>query len=119
MEVKFLDNQRFSGSFASAVVLGVCVMLGLVAGGWLLGSQIKAIKLADRYVTVKGLVERTVKSDSAIWPVTFKEAGNDLPQVFAKSQTDKDSVLKFFCKSRDYTCRDLGGADQGDRQTGK
>jgi uncharacterized protein len=96
MEVKSLDNQRFSGSLASAVVLGVCVMLGLVAGGWLLGSQIKAIKLADRYVTVKGLVERTVKSDSATWPVTFKEAGNDLPQVFAKSQTDKDSVLKFF-----------------------
>ncbi len=91
-----MDNQRFPGSLAPAGVLGVCVMLGLVVGGWLLGSQIKAIKLADRYVTVKGLVERTVKSDSAIWPVTFKEAGNDLPQVFAKSQTDKDSVLKFF-----------------------
>ena len=90
-----MDNQRFSGSLAPAVVLGVCVMLGLVVGGWLLGSQIKAIKLADRYVTVKGLVERTVKSDSAIWPVTFKEAGNDLPQVFAKSEADKNAVLKF------------------------
>jgi hypothetical protein len=61
-----------------------------------LGSEIKAIKLADRYVTVKGLVERTVRSDSAIWPVSFKEAGNDLPQVFAKSEADKAAVLKFF-----------------------
>jgi uncharacterized protein len=79
-----------------AAVLGVCLLLGLVLGGWLLGSQIKDIKLADRYVTVKGLVERTVKSDMVIWPVSFKETGNDLSQVFAKSQTDKEAVLKFF-----------------------
>jgi hypothetical protein len=79
-----------------AAVLGVCLLLGLVVGGWVLGSEIKDIKLADRYVTVKGLVERIVKSDMAIWPVSFKETGNDLPQVFAKSQTDKEAVLKFF-----------------------
>ncbi|HZY63767.1 MAG TPA: SIMPL domain-containing protein [Edaphobacter sp.] len=91
-----LDSERSSNPFASAVVLGVCLLLGLVIGGWILGSQIKAIRLADRYVTVKGLVERTVKSDSAIWPVTFKEAGNDLPAVFAKSEADKNTVLKFF-----------------------
>jgi hypothetical protein len=79
-----------------ATILGACVLLGLVLGGWLLGTEIKDIRLADRYVTVKGLVERTVKSDSAIWPVSFKEAGNDLPQVFAKSEDDKQAVLKFF-----------------------
>lgn len=88
------ENER--SPLASAAVLGVCLMLGLIVGGWLLGSQIKATRLADRYVTVKGLVERTVKSDSAIWPVTFKEAGNDLPSVFAKSEADKNAVLKFF-----------------------
>src|SRR6185312_17137266 len=81
-----------------AAVLGVCLMLGLIVGGWLLGSQIKATRLADRYVTVKGLVERTVKSDSAIWPVTFKEAGSDLPSVFAKREADKNAVLKFFAE---------------------
>ena len=77
-----MDTER-SSLLASAAVVGVCLLLGLVLGGWVLGSQIKDIKLADRYVTVKGLVERTVKSDMAIWPVNFKEAGNDLPQVFA------------------------------------
>jgi uncharacterized protein len=90
-----VDTER-SSLFAPAAVVGVCLLLGFVLGGWVLGSQIKDIKLADRYVTVKGLVERTVKSDSAIWPVNFKETGNDLPQVFAKSETDKQSVLKFF-----------------------
>lgn len=90
------DAKRFANPLAPAAVLGVFLMLGMVLGGWLLGSQIKATRLADRYVTVKGLVERTVKSDNAIWPVTFKEAGNDLPQVFAKSEADKAAVLKFF-----------------------
>jgi len=90
-----MDTER-SSLFPPAAVVGACLLLGMVLGGWVLGSQIKDIKLADRYVTVKGLVERTVKSDSAIWPVSFKEAGNDLPQVFAKSEADKTAVLKFF-----------------------
>src|SRR5271156_5376630 len=85
-----------SSLFAPAAVVGVCLLVGLVAGGWILGSEIKDIRLAGRYVTVKGLVERTVKSDMATWPVSFKEAGNDLPQVFAKSEADKTAVLKFF-----------------------
>ena len=91
-----MDTERPVNPLAPAAVLGVCLLLGLVLGGWLLGSQIKDIKLADRYVTVKGLVERTVKSDMAIWPVSFKETGNDLSQVFAKSEVDKTAVLKFF-----------------------
>jgi hypothetical protein len=91
-----METQRTVSPIAPVAVLGVCLLLGLVVGGWVLGSEIKAIKLADRYVEVKGLVERTVKSDMAIWPVSFKEAGNDLPQVFAKSEADKTAVLKFF-----------------------
>ena len=95
MEGFLLETER-SSLFVPAAVVGVCLLLGLVVGGWVLGSEIKDIRLADRYVTVKGLVERTVKSDMAIWPVSFKEAGNDLPQVFAKSEADKSTVLKFF-----------------------
>ena len=74
-----MDIERSGNSLAPAAVLGVCLLLGLLLGGWVLGSEIKDIKLADRYVTVKGLVERTVKSDMAIWPVSFKETGSDLP----------------------------------------
>jgi uncharacterized protein len=93
-----MEVERPVRQVTPAAVLGVCLLLGLVLGGWVLGAQIKAIKLADRYVTVKGLVERTVKSDSAVWPVTFKEAGNELPAVFSKSEADKAAVLKFFAE---------------------
>lgn len=75
--------------------LGVLIAFGLIVGGWALGGQIKAIRLGDRYVTVKGLVERTVKSDLAIWPITYKEAGDDLTSVSAKTEADKKIVLDF------------------------
>jgi len=76
-------------------LLGVMVAIGLILGGWALGTQIKATRLGDRYVTVKGLVERTVKSDLAIWPITYKEAGDDLSGVSAKTEADKKVVLDF------------------------
>ncbi|HVO81161.1 MAG TPA: SIMPL domain-containing protein [Terriglobales bacterium] len=82
----------------SVVPLGVLLALGLIIGGWVLGSQIKATRLADRYVTVKGLVERTVKSDLAIWPLTYKEAGDDLALLYAKTESDKKTILQFLAE---------------------
>src|SRR5580698_10296727 len=76
-------------------LLGVLLALGLIIGGWVLGVQIKNTRLADRYVTVKGLVERNVKSDLAIWPLCYKEAGDDLTALYAKTEADKKVILDF------------------------
>lgn len=76
-------------------LLGAQVALGFILGGWILGAQIKATRLSDRYVTVKGLVERQVKSDLAIWPISSKEAGDDLASVYAHTESDKNTVLQF------------------------
>jgi len=72
--------------------------LGLVLGAWILGSKIRDIRMADRYVSVRGLAERTVKSDLAIWPLPFREAGNDLKTTFAKSEEDRQAVLDFLAQ---------------------
>jgi uncharacterized protein len=77
------------------IISGGLLALGLIVGGWILGAQIKATRMADRYVTVKGLVERNVKSDLAIWPLSYKEAGDDLSVLYAKSEADKKTVLQF------------------------
>jgi hypothetical protein len=71
------------------------IALGLIIGGWALGAQIKATRLSDRYVTVKGLVERKVKSDLAIWALSYKEAGDDLTSLHAKTESNKNSILQF------------------------
>jgi len=82
-------------SHGGTTTLGVLLALGLILGGWILGSEIKATRLSDRYVSVKGLVERTVKSDLALWPLTYKEAGDDLSSLYAKTEADKKTVLQF------------------------
>ena len=85
-------NQADRGS---TILFGTLLALGLVLGGWVLGAEIKATRLSDRYVTVKGLVERKVKSDLAIWPLSYKEAGDDLSSVYAKTEADRKVVLEF------------------------
>src|SRR6266481_8092552 len=85
-------------SHRSTALLGALLALGLVLGGWVLGAQIKATLLSDRYVTVKGLVERRVKSDLAIWPLSYKEAGDDLSLVYAKAEADKKTILQFLAE---------------------
>src|SRR5215469_12834984 len=88
-------NVSTQGNGSQLAPLGLFLALGMIAGGWVLGAQIKAIRLADRYVTVRGLVERNVKSDLAIWPLSYKEAGDELPAVYARTEADKKAILQF------------------------
>jgi hypothetical protein len=76
-------------------LLGLLLAGGLIIGGWVMGVQIKATRLSDRYVTVRGLVERKVKSNLAVWPINYKEAGDDLSLVYAKTEADKKEILRF------------------------
>ena len=61
----------------SAVVTAACVLgaAGMIAGG------IQRFRLADRYVTVKGVAERDVAADVGIWPLRFTSADNDLDRA--------------------------------------
>ncbi|MGH9687014.1 MAG: SIMPL domain-containing protein [Candidatus Acidiferrales bacterium] len=79
-------------------IAGLLLAIGLIVGGWLLGAQIKAVRLGDRYVSVRGLAERTVKSDLAIWPINYTETGDDLPALYAKTEADKTVILHFLAK---------------------
>jgi hypothetical protein len=82
----------------SHAILGALIALGLVLGGWALGAQIKATRLSDRYVTVKGLVERQVKSDLAVWPISFKLAGNELSPLHSSAEAQQKTVLDFLAQ---------------------
>lgn len=75
--------------------LGLPLALGLIFGGWALGSEIKATRLGDRYVSVRGLAERSVKADLAVWSLQYKEAGDDLPSLYSKTETDRRTILHF------------------------
>jgi hypothetical protein len=78
-------------SFAAAAVLAV----GLAIGGGLIGWGFARGRAADRYVEVKGLAERAVTADLALWPLRFVASGNDLATAQAQINRSYEQVLAF------------------------
>jgi hypothetical protein len=52
--------------------------LGLALGGWFVGHGFARGRATDRYVEVKGLAEREVTTDLALWPLRYVATGDDL-----------------------------------------
>jgi uncharacterized protein len=88
---------RGSVSFPAAVILGLLVGAGAAAGGYFIGRGFYQGR-AERYVTVKGLVERYVKADLAVWTITFTTTGADISAVSAASERDRELVRSFILK---------------------
>lgn len=50
---------------------------------------------SDRIVTVKGLSEREVPADKVIWPLVYKELGNDPAEMYERLATKNRKVIDF------------------------
>jgi hypothetical protein len=77
------------------IVAAICVAVGPALGGYFIG---KSLKRNNDDVTVKGLSEREVKADLAIWTISFKETMSELAPLEKKIQTQKKMVLEFLEK---------------------
>ncbi|WP_105264794.1 SIMPL domain-containing protein [Pseudoalteromonas sp. T1lg76] len=69
--------------------------LGLASIGILLSNAIIEFKAMDRTVVVKGLAEQQVQADTAIWPIVFTEAGEQLEEVTAAVEQKQNAVVAF------------------------
>ncbi len=84
-----------SVSRASAIVLGVSLVLGLSSLGFLLGSFAVTVKEYERTVTVKGLAEQEHVADIVIWPIQYTAADNDLGALYATIDSNNASIRAF------------------------
>jgi len=84
-----------------ALVLGVFLCAGLIALGTILSHGIMKMKGLERTVSVKGLSEREVPADVAIWPIRFNEVNNDLNELFSSIQ-DKNALVVDFLKQSGF-----------------
>lgn len=75
----------------SAAILAV----GIIVMGLCLKAGIDNFTEKDRKVTVKGLAEKEVKADKVTWPITSKELGNDLPELYNRI-AGKQLIIKRF-----------------------
>lgn len=88
-----------TGWKTEAVILGALLSVGLVMAGYLISDTAIKVKAMDRVVTVKGLAEREVAANIAIWPIKFNEAGNDLGQLYSEIERKTALVVDFLKKN--------------------
>jgi len=69
--------------------------LGVFLAGFAVAVGVARIKSADRYVTVKGVAEREVSADIAIWPLSVVGADNDLAAAHGKLTRSINSARQF------------------------
>jgi hypothetical protein len=84
--------------FLPLIILGVCLLIGLAIGGYFIGKGAARFKSDIRTVTVKGLVEKEVKADQAVWTLRFRRASDDLKNAHIKISADREAAISFLLK---------------------
>ncbi|OYY79516.1 MAG: hypothetical protein B7X91_07675 [Hydrogenophilales bacterium 17-64-11] len=93
-----MGNNRLAAALALA--------LGMVVAAWLLTDGLVKFKQFERSVEVKGLAEREVPADTAIWPIAFSEADADLPRLYQTLQS-KNAIIIGFLQSQGFKTEEL------------
>lgn len=84
------------------IVEALILALGIALGAWLLGQALLDFRQAERSVEVKGLAEREVAADTAIWPVGYTETDNDLPRLY-QTLNARNQLIVDFLRAQGFT----------------
>ncbi len=71
------------------------IAVGLTLIGVMINTGISNFKNRDRVVTVKGLAEMEVPADKVVWPLMYKDLGNDLLTLYNNIQTKNKTIVEF------------------------
>lgn len=74
---------------------GICAILAALALGLCIVWAVNTLKSYDRTVSVRGLCEREVMADRAIYPVVYKETGDNLSQLYADVKNKNQIVVDY------------------------
>jgi uncharacterized protein len=77
----------------------IILAAGLTLAGLLAGAGFARGRSADRYVTVKGVAEREVRADVAIWPLHVIGADNNLTEAHRRLLGSISGVKGFLAAS--------------------
>jgi hypothetical protein len=87
-----------------AMLHGALLCIGLIGVGAVLGGSLIKFRQHERVVTAKGLAEREVRADLAIWPIQFVSFGDELPALYDELESQSRLVADFL--------RERGFADE-------
>ncbi|NNK75258.1 MAG: SIMPL domain-containing protein [Maribacter sp.] len=74
----------------------IIICTAIIIAGFFIGNMHKTGKMYDRFVQVKGLSEREVNADLAVWPINITLTANDLNALKINIEKQNDAVYDFF-----------------------
>ncbi|XKH01885.1 SIMPL domain-containing protein [Marinobacter nauticus] len=74
-----------------ALILGISAIIAAM----FLSTGLTDLRTGDRYVTVKGVAEREVQADLALWPLRFVATGDTLDQAQEKARVSREAIMAF------------------------
>lgn len=80
--------------YVEATILAVAI----VVFGTFVKNSMDRFTDKERVVTVKGLSEREVPADKVIWPLIYKELGNDPADIYQRIEKKNATVMDFLKK---------------------
>jgi hypothetical protein len=73
----------------------VALALGIVVAGYFVGEALIQARSGDRQVSVRGLAEREVPANLALWPIVFTVTSNELVDLQRKADQGVATVRAF------------------------
>ena len=80
---------------SNVIYLVAAFVLGMLILGGSLVLMVNNLKSYDRCVTVKGLCEKEVMADKVIWPIMYKQGGNELGELYNTVEDMNATIVKF------------------------
>jgi hypothetical protein len=86
--------------------LGALICMGLIAMAAIAGYSALTFKGYERFVSVKGLSEKEVAADVAVWPIRFSAADNDLTTLYASTEKNTARIVEYL-RSKGFEASEL------------
>ena len=88
-------------------IAGIALVIAALVLGAALNAAVDRFREADRYVSVKGLAEREVPADVAIWPVAFAATG-DTPSQVQAGLAEAETLVRAFLEAEGFGAGEVG-----------
>ncbi len=85
-------------SVSSSFVLGLLIAIGLIGMSFFISKTVLKVKSMERSVGVKGLAQKEVKADTAIFPIRFQNVAASMEVLENKMNSDLEIIKTFLYK---------------------
>lgn len=82
-----------------SIMSAAVIAIGLLVGGYFVGNGFTRMRTADRTVSVKGVAEREVQADLAIWPLRIVATDDDLLRANSAIEQSVKQVRAFLAEN--------------------